>query len=201
MRDSNPKHLDRLKNEANTRMLVATLIVGMTFAAGLSVPGGYNGSGPDVGFATLLNKPIYDVFVICNTVGLYSSIIAVAMLHWAESSNSDAMARDLRTSRTSVVIALAATSVAFVAGVYVTASKRLWIAVVALIVGITGLFVILSHIFFTPGNKFKLLRVVISIGRSLMSLGRRLPSLGRSLPKKMAKLLAPRYTRQQSVAA
>ncbi|XP_039162705.1 ankyrin-1-like [Eucalyptus grandis] len=123
-----------------------------TFAAGFSVPGGYNGPGSDAGYATLLNKPMYDVFVICNTISLYSSliaIIAVAILHWAE---SDAV-RVLKFSRPPVVTALSTMTLAFMAGVYVTVSKRIWIAIVALIAGSTALFVILGlHIALT-GSK------------------------------------------------
>ncbi|KAF7852056.1 hypothetical protein BT93_L0584 [Corymbia citriodora subsp. variegata] len=189
-----PQHLERLKDVANIRMLVATLIAGMTFTAGFSVPGGYNGSGPDAGFATLLNKPMYDVFVICNTIGLYSSVIAVAILHWAETFSLEKMFNNLRTARTSVVIALVATSVAYMAGVYVTVSKRSWIAVVALIVGITALFVILSlHYVLTAGFLFKLKRVLLSIGRSLID-------NQISLTKYQAKLRARRLAGQQAAA-
>ncbi|XP_048133697.1 protein ACCELERATED CELL DEATH 6-like [Rhodamnia argentea] len=143
-RDMKPPDLDRLKNEANTRMVVATLIATMTFAAGFSVPGGYNDSEPDAGIAILLNKPMYDVFVICNTIAMYSSIIVVVILLWTQIMDSWAVLHALRKTRLPLLIALATMSVAFTAGVYVTVSKRTWIAVVALTIGIVALFVILS---------------------------------------------------------
>ncbi|XP_056170983.1 protein ACCELERATED CELL DEATH 6-like [Syzygium oleosum] len=135
--------LDRLKDQVNTRMVVATLIAAVTFAAGLSVPGGFNDSESDAGFATLLNKPMYDVFVICNSVAMYNSIIAVVILLWTQVNDSCVVLHALRMARLPLLIALATMSVAFMAGVYVTISKRTWITVVALIVGITALFVIL----------------------------------------------------------
>ncbi|XP_030456648.1 protein ACCELERATED CELL DEATH 6-like isoform X1 [Syzygium oleosum] len=142
--DLEPADLDRLKDEANSRMVVATLIAAMTFAAGFSVPGGYNNSEPDAGIATLLNKPMYDVFVICNTVAMFSSIISVVILLWRQINDSHAVLHALGKARLPLLVALATMSVAFMAGIYVTVSKRTWIAVVALIIGITALFVILS---------------------------------------------------------
>ncbi|KAK3440678.1 hypothetical protein EUGRSUZ_B00954 [Eucalyptus grandis] len=179
-----PEQLERLKGMVDTRMVVATLIAAMTFAAGFSVPGGYNGSGSDAGYATLLNKPMYDVFVVCNTISFYSSLIAVAILHWAEGD----LVSVLNLSRPPVVTALGTMSVAFMAGVYVTVSKRTWMAIVALISGITALFVILGlHIVLTRQFLFKLWTIGILIVRRLIR-----------------KLLEPRLgqqTRQQAATA
>lgn len=138
-----PPNEETLKTRAEARMLVATLIATVAFAAGFSIPGGYNSSKPDVGIATLLNKPMYDVFVICNSIALYSSIIVVVILIWAQIDDSHAMYRALGMTRLPLLIALATMSVAFTAGVYVTISKRIWLAVVILVIGITALFIIL----------------------------------------------------------
>ncbi|KAK3417537.1 hypothetical protein EUGRSUZ_H03472 [Eucalyptus grandis] len=139
-----PQHLRRLRNVANTRMLVAALIGTMTFAAGFSVPGACNGSESDAGMAMLLNKPMYNVFVICNTVAMYNSIIAVVHLLWAQKNGWDPVRSAIRKSRLPLLIALATMSISFTAGVYVTVSKHTWIAIVTLIVGITSLIRILS---------------------------------------------------------
>ncbi|XP_048128106.1 protein ACCELERATED CELL DEATH 6-like [Rhodamnia argentea] len=177
-KDLVPPDLDRLKDEANSRMVVATLIAAMTFAAGFSIPGGYNGSEPDAGIATMLNKPMYDIFVICNTVAMFSSIIAVVILLWRQINDSHAVLHALGKARLPLLISLASMSVAFMAGVYVTASKRTWIAVMTLIIGITTLFVILSLYvaFFVPlGYNCRLVQLLadyiiragISISRSV----------------------------------
>ncbi|KAF7852054.1 hypothetical protein BT93_L0582 [Corymbia citriodora subsp. variegata] len=174
IKDLEPRHCDRLKDVANTRLVVATIIASMTFAAGFSVPGGYIDSGVDAGFAMLLNKPMYGVFVIGNNIALYSSIIAIAILHWADSSNWDDMVYVLSIARTPVVIALDAICVAFMAGIYLTISKCTWIAIVALIFGITALIVILSlHIVCSSGILFKLVRVEMSAAKRLMSFTRK----------------------------
>ncbi|XP_030512362.2 protein ACCELERATED CELL DEATH 6-like [Rhodamnia argentea] len=134
--------LDRLKDTAGTRMVVATLIAAMTFAASFSTPGGYNGTKPHEGMATLLNKPMYGVFVMCNTVAMYSSTIAVVILLWTQINDVHGVRHALRGARLPLFIALAAMSMAFTAGVYVTVSKRTWLAVLTLIVGITALIII-----------------------------------------------------------
>ncbi|XP_039169279.1 protein ACCELERATED CELL DEATH 6-like [Eucalyptus grandis] len=153
---------DRLKTEANTRMVVATLVATITFAAGFSVPGGYNNSEPDAGIATLLNKPIYDIFVISNTIAMYSSIISAVILLWTQISDSVAMLYALKRARTLLLIALLTMGVAFMAGVYVTISKRNWIAIVIWAIGTIALSVILSlylALFFPLGYNSRFVRL------------------------------------------
>ncbi|KAK3417527.1 hypothetical protein EUGRSUZ_H03467 [Eucalyptus grandis] len=138
-----PPDIDTLKRRAEVRIVMATLIASVTFTAGFSVPGGYNSSEPNAGIATLLNKLIYDVFVICNSIALYSSIIAAVILLWMQMDDSHATPHTLRYARLPLLIALVTMSVTYIVGVYMTISKRTWIAVVALIVGITALFILL----------------------------------------------------------
>ncbi|XP_010024291.2 protein ACCELERATED CELL DEATH 6 isoform X1 [Eucalyptus grandis] len=142
--DLEPLDLDRLKDEINSHMVVATVIAAMTFAAGFSIFGAYNDSEPDAGITTLLNKPMYDVFVICNTVAMFSSIISIVIILWRQINDSHAVLHALEKARQPLLTALATMSMAFMAGVYVTVSKCTWIAILALIIGSTALFVILS---------------------------------------------------------
>ncbi|KAF8010562.1 hypothetical protein BT93_J1257 [Corymbia citriodora subsp. variegata] len=149
-RELEPLQLGRLKDSANTCMVVATLVAAMTFAAGFSTRGGYNGSEPDDRIAKSLNKSMYDVFVICNAIVMYSSIIAFVILLKTQSNEFRLVHYFLREARLPPLIAIATMSVAFTAGVYVIVSKRPWVAVVALIIGITSLF----HIFRFYGYMF-----------------------------------------------
>lgn len=118
--DLEPLDLDRLKDEINSHMVVATVIAAMTFAAGFSIFGAYNDSEPDAGITTLLNKPMYDVFVICNTVAMFSSIISIVIILWRQINDSHAVLHALEKARQPLLTALATMSMAFMAGVYVT---------------------------------------------------------------------------------
>ncbi|KAF8391360.1 hypothetical protein HHK36_023664 [Tetracentron sinense] len=71
------------RDRINTLVLVAALITTVTFAAGFTMPGGYNNDGPRKGLATMLTKIGFHLFLICNTIAMYSSIIAAVTLIWA----------------------------------------------------------------------------------------------------------------------
>ncbi|CAB4270221.1 unnamed protein product [Prunus armeniaca] len=64
-----------------TLVLVSTLVTTITFAAGFAVPGGYNNSsGPQDDMATLGSKWSFQIFLICNIIATYSSIIVILAL-------------------------------------------------------------------------------------------------------------------------
>ncbi|KAF8029578.1 hypothetical protein BT93_E2099 [Corymbia citriodora subsp. variegata] len=143
-KDLEPPELDRFKEEANTRMVVAALVAAMTFASGFSIPGGYNGSDPSTGIAILLHKAMYNVFVISNSIAMYSSIIALVILLWAQINDPHVVRNALLKARLPLLVALVAMPLAFMAGVYVTVTKLAWLAIVVLVLGSVALFIILS---------------------------------------------------------
>ncbi|KAK1371772.1 hypothetical protein POM88_037864 [Heracleum sosnowskyi] len=54
---------------------------------GFTMPGGYRNSEPDEGMASLFKKLAFQVFVICDTIALYSAIMVAVTLIWAHTSN------------------------------------------------------------------------------------------------------------------
>ncbi|XP_019183787.1 PREDICTED: protein ACCELERATED CELL DEATH 6-like [Ipomoea nil] len=80
----NPNEEDKRLNEAieakiksgETSILVATLIVTMTFATGLAVPGGYH---QEKGYPLLQQNAAFKAFVITNTLAFLSSICSIAV--------------------------------------------------------------------------------------------------------------------------
>ncbi|XP_039161009.1 protein ACCELERATED CELL DEATH 6-like [Eucalyptus grandis] len=173
-KEMQPPELDRLKEEANTHMVVAALVAAMTFASGFSVPGGYNGSDPDAGIAVLLHKAMYNVFVICNSIAMYSSIIALVILLWTQINDPYVVENALSKSRLPVLVALAAMPLAFMAGVYVSINKLAWLAIVVLVLGSVALCIILIFYFllYIPlGHKHPLVRrfndLIIVLGISM----------------------------------
>ncbi|EEF40745.1 ankyrin repeat-containing protein, putative [Ricinus communis] len=77
----NPRKFDYLKERVGILILLETLVVTVTFAAAFTMPGGYNSSdSPDKGMATMLSKPMFQLFVICNTAAFYCSIVIIPLL-------------------------------------------------------------------------------------------------------------------------
>ena len=56
-------------------------MVTVTFAAAFTMPSGYNNTGS---MATFLEKHMFHVFIISNAVAMYSAIIVVVALIWAQ---------------------------------------------------------------------------------------------------------------------
>ncbi|KAJ7981444.1 Ankyrin repeat-containing domain, PGG domain, Protein accelerated cell death 6 [Quillaja saponaria] len=102
-------------------MLVTILVATVTFAAGFTVPGSVNGS--DVkenlrGLATLVNRKTFQVFTICNTVAMFSSIVGSFILLWAQSSDYNIAMIAYATGLYFTGLALVTMSVAFIAAVH-----------------------------------------------------------------------------------
>ncbi|BFG25278.1 hypothetical protein CerSpe_115520 [Prunus speciosa] len=136
------------KDRVNTLLVVTTLVATVTFAAGFTMPGGYNNSGPHEGKATLLTKVMFQVFVISNTMAMYSSIFVAVTLIWAQVGDLILVFTALRLVMPLLGIALGMLSLAFMAGVYVVVSNLHWLSIVVLVIGICFLYSVI--ILFSP---------------------------------------------------
>ncbi|PRQ31955.1 putative ankyrin repeat-containing domain, PGG domain, protein accelerated cell death 6 [Rosa chinensis] len=134
------------KDTVNTLLVVTTLIATVSFAAGFTMPGGYNNSGPHEGTATLLNKEMFQVFVICNTLAMYNSVLVAITLIWAQLGDLSLV--PLRIALPLLGLALTMLSLAFMAGVFVVVSSLQWLASVVMIMGVVFLFTVIA--LFTP---------------------------------------------------
>lgn len=87
-----------LKDRVNTLLLVSTLVVTVTFAAGFTMPVGYINSSDNLnsGMATFLVKRMFHVFVICNTLSMCASILAAITVIWAQLGDLNSMDTALR---------------------------------------------------------------------------------------------------------
>ncbi|KAL3747538.1 hypothetical protein ACJRO7_016346 [Eucalyptus globulus] len=130
-----------LRGQANAQTIVATLVATVTFAAGFAVPGGFvESSQPNQGTATLLNRHMFQAFVICNTVAMYSAISVVIMLSWAQLNDSYVALTAHIIAIKWLLVALGTMSVAFMAGGYVLVSKCTWLASLVLLIGAIALY-------------------------------------------------------------
>lgn len=145
-----PYNMDHSKDRVNTLLLVSTLVATVTFAAGFTMPGGYSNSSLDEGMATLLNKLAFQVFVISDTIALYSAIMVAVTLIWAQLGDLMLVLNALKVAIPLLGISLTMMLLAFIAGVYLVVSKLVWLANVVLILGVISLACLLS--LFIPLN-------------------------------------------------
>ncbi|KAL9225376.1 hypothetical protein vseg_001311 [Gypsophila vaccaria] len=139
------KYLQRrrsIKDTQNTLLVVAALLATITFAAGLTVPGGVDSN---YGSATLATNAAFLVFSISNALAMCSSMVVLltvtATIIW------EAHPRVLPLIDFFVVLlqfSLLASTVAFMAGVYaIMAPKVVWAAIVIIVLCSSVFFVAL----------------------------------------------------------
>ncbi|CAH8350324.1 unnamed protein product [Eruca vesicaria subsp. sativa] len=121
---SRSENLDanKYKDRVNALLLVAALVATVTFAAGLTVPGGFNSSPPNLGLAILANDYNFIFFVVADIVAMHSSLVAIVALIWAQMGDPDLVHRAFRTALPSLSLALYSMSFAFYFGVLATTS-------------------------------------------------------------------------------
>ncbi|XP_010038575.3 protein ACCELERATED CELL DEATH 6 [Eucalyptus grandis] len=123
----------------NTMLVVATLVAGVSFAAGFAVPGGLNGSDlaskDDRGMATLLDNRKFQAFVICNTVAMLCSMASVIGFMFTYLTDIHISIFGCHLAGLLLAISLPPTSAAFLIGVILTIEKLPWLAVVMVILG------------------------------------------------------------------
>ncbi|CAL5336739.1 unnamed protein product [Camellia sinensis] len=106
------------KDRINTLLLVATIIITVTFAAGITVPGGYDDSKTHKGMALMVKKSAFQVFVIANALAMYSSIIVAVLLIWAQLGDLNLVLVSLKLASPLFGGALMMLAISFMTGVY-----------------------------------------------------------------------------------
>lgn len=134
-----PKSKLAFKDDVNLLSVIAVLVATVSFASGLTVPGGFNSSdyGPaghgNEGMATLVNKTMFQVFIISDTVAMYFSIIGAYVLLWSQMRGF--VSSTLRFIEALLQIAVFAMCLAFTSAVYLVVSKISWLSMAVLIMG------------------------------------------------------------------
>ncbi|XP_077221246.1 protein ACCELERATED CELL DEATH 6-like [Tasmannia lanceolata] len=120
-----------LKSMSNTLSLVATLLATVTFAAAFTMPGGLKIEGPDEGMAVFARKVALKVFVLSDTVAMCSSITVAFLLVWGMLGDPGFLRGIVGCCMKLLMMALLATMITFMTGVYLVISKEsLWVAIV-----------------------------------------------------------------------
>ncbi|XP_020415562.1 protein ACCELERATED CELL DEATH 6 [Prunus persica] len=107
---------ESIRDRVNTLLVVTTLVATMAFAAGFTMPGGNNGDAPQEGMAILLTNAMFQAFVICNTIAMYTAILVAVCLIWALLGDLNLVDTALRLALPLLGIVLTMISLAFMAG-------------------------------------------------------------------------------------
>ncbi|XP_060672637.1 protein ACCELERATED CELL DEATH 6-like [Ziziphus jujuba] len=133
------------KDRVNTLLLVATLIVTVTFAVGFSVPGKDDDSSePSHGIMrnAVYNKFMFHTYIISNYIAFYSSSTAAVAIIWSQLGDLNLAIISLKFAVTLLGLALTMVSIAFMAGVHLVVSKNIGLAIFVLVMGLIGILAI-----------------------------------------------------------
>ena len=114
------KNTSGTKRIGEIHLIVATLIATVTFAAGFTLPGGYNDhEGSDHGMAVLTKRAAFKAFIVTDTIALVLSVSAVCVYFFmALHVKNECLNKHLAWGFYLTNLAMAAMVVAFVTGLY-----------------------------------------------------------------------------------
>ena len=167
--------MDGYKDRVNTLLLVATLVATVTFAVGFTMPGGNNNSELNQGMETMLRHKKFQVFILCDMIAMYISIIVVVSLIWAQLCDLKLVLATLNLALPLLGISLATMSLAFMAGFSLVVSNLNWLSNTVLIMGFLFLIIIavLFPLFSSISSlRFCILRYISFFSFHLMMLAR-----------------------------
>ncbi|KAM1525979.1 hypothetical protein ACFX10_010374 [Malus domestica] len=130
----------------NNLLLVSTLVATVTFTAGFTMPGGYMSSGSDEGKSTLVTDWLFQTFLMCNTIAMYSSITVAIGLLWAQTGDMSYACS--KVGLPILGMALSMMLVAFMAGVALVTSNLTWLAIFVVITG--SIFLVIVILLLVP---------------------------------------------------
>ncbi|KAJ8557114.1 hypothetical protein K7X08_002739 [Anisodus acutangulus] len=149
------KMIDKVVKAAQTHLIVATLVVTVTFAAGFTLPGGFDSNpSPNQGMAILTRKAAFKAFIITDAIGFVCSAGAV-FSYFAMVANA-AFFQEVRAVRRLYMIAtglqllaLAAVVLAFVTGIYATLVHAIGLAITVSSIGCISFLIYFYMLFMT----------------------------------------------------
>ncbi|KAK4270595.1 hypothetical protein QN277_019383 [Acacia crassicarpa] len=140
---------EQYKDRIGTLMLVSTLIITASFAAGFAMP-----AGVDQGTAVMLNHVMFHLFILSLTISVFGAIITAIILMWAYLDDLQLMLLALTCAMPVLGISLMTLSLAFLAGVYLVVSKLSWLATTFLVLSVVLIFMVvfLYALFWLPSS-------------------------------------------------
>lgn len=127
--------LKMYKDRVNTLLVVATLVATMAFAAGLSVPLGYNSTEFKSNIKHSYEESAFHAFVICNSIAVYAAVISTVALIGTQLADLKCMLTTFKFIVPLLGFSIIAMSLAFVAGLYLVLGQHHWLAIFVLASG------------------------------------------------------------------
>ena len=151
--------ISMLEAYAKTQAIVDALIATVTFAAGITVPGGFVQDGRDAGCAILMENDSFKAFIIIDAIALVLStsalFIHLIMPTWLHTSRVTFTVRVFFSTIAMFlsIFAMAAMVLAFATGTYAVLAHSLNLAIATCIIAL-GFFIIIVLVFFGWAKRF-----------------------------------------------
>ncbi|PHU01307.1 hypothetical protein BC332_31094 [Capsicum chinense] len=129
---------------AQMQLVVATLLVTVTFAAGFTLPGGFESddNSPNKGMAILIRKSAFRAFVITDAIAFACSAGAIFSYFYRTTNPRPMSYQDLgylwslsKVGARSQLVAMSAVVIAFVTGMYATLAHSVGLVVTVCAIG------------------------------------------------------------------
>lgn len=128
--------IESYKAMSKVILVVAGLIITVTFAAAFTTPGGYDNNHPIKGPATITRKAAFWAFMITDAIALFSSIIVSLLLIWAGIGDHDLLVGAISIATRLMAVALGSLSLAFLSGLWLVLPMWLCFAILLISIGI-----------------------------------------------------------------
>ncbi|XP_060215401.1 protein ACCELERATED CELL DEATH 6-like [Lycium barbarum] len=138
------KHHEKIMQAAQTHLVVATLIMTVTFTAGFTLPGGFesNTNSPNTGMAILLRRTAFHAFFVTDAIAFTSSAAAVFTYFAMAASvisvtKLSVVMRLYKIAAFLQLLAMSAVVIAFLTGMYATLAHSVGLAVTVCVISCT----------------------------------------------------------------
>ncbi|XP_028757722.1 protein ACCELERATED CELL DEATH 6-like [Neltuma alba] len=128
---------EQYKDRIDTLMVVSTLIIITSFAAGFTIPG-----DEDQGIPFLLKHRVFHLFILSLTISVFGAISSTIILIWGRLGDLHLAVFALTCAVPLLSLSLTALSVAVLAGMYLVVSKLSWLATIFLLIGVVLILVV-----------------------------------------------------------
>ncbi|KAL4324778.1 hypothetical protein GQ457_11G015320 [Hibiscus cannabinus] len=133
---------DQLKQIGTTNALVATLVATVSFAAGITMSGGYRSDGPDEGMPILGGMSAFRVYVMANVVAFALSALSIGSISTVRIWKTFLVL--FCTQTLSDIIAMV---ISFIPGIYTSLSHTSGLANAVVVIVCCAVFVFISVVF------------------------------------------------------